>query len=314
MSSSRDRVIDRARACFVGLIAGDCLGSIVDGMKPQVAARIFPDGPRMKDASKIGLLPGQPTAVAEMAIVLARKLARYGSYNRKLAAEIYRRWIDTEPFRLEKDLAEVLAERAESAKPTGSVLARCVPIAVMSVRLHGDIRLTSVVEWIKEEMSLTHPDKECADVAAIFACMLSDSVEYGARGESLVTLAVRYGRMLEVEEDVLATVRYSTSDSNLESMPKGPLKSLCCVLRCAARVKNPEKAVVAALTTTDQPSIHAAAVGALVGARHGLAGLPEAWGKNLSICRPKQGQPQVRQPRPRDYWPADIHSLAASLS
>jgi ADP-ribosylglycohydrolase len=254
-----------------------------------------------------------------MSIALARKLSRQGSYNRKLAAEAYRKWIESKPFRLEKDLDAVLAERAEnaesdmSAAADGSVLIRCAPIAMISVRLRNDIRLATVAEWAKEDMSLTHPDKECADVAAIFACLLSNAIEYGARGESLFNQAAQYARMLEVDEPLLAAVR-SSSDSGLESMPKGPLRSLCCILRHAARAKSPEKAVLAAVMAGEQPSAHASAVGALVGAQSGLAGLPASWDREISVCRPKSGQQQVRLPRPREYWPADLHSLTASLS
>jgi tetratricopeptide (TPR) repeat protein len=162
-------------------------------------------------------------------------------------------------------------------------------------------------------MSLTHPDKECADVAAIFACLLSDSLEHGPRGESLFALAARYARNLEVEDDLLATVK-NTSDSVLDTLQRGPLRSLCCVLRHASRAKSPEKAVLAAVMAGEQPSAHAAAVGALVGALNGLSGLPASWDKEISVCRPKSGHQQVRLARPRDYWPADIHSLTTALS
>jgi len=294
-------------------------------MSPKIATKTFPEGPRLTDASRVGLLPGQPSAVAEMAIALARKLARHGTYDPKLAVRVYNDWLDSEPFRVEPGLKDFLRNKLDSEdnpddetdsslEASGSILARCVPIAMISVRLRSDIRLTSVAEWAVHDASLTHPDKETTDVAALFASLLSEAMEAGTQREALLALAAKQCRTLSIEDDVLSAIKRAAKDKPDQTMPKGALKTLCCALWHATQIKEPEKAIITAAMSGDQPSANAAATGALVGAMYGLRVIPAPWAMKISTCRPKTGQAQVRYPRPRLYWPSDIDSLATSLS
>jgi hypothetical protein len=116
-----------------------------------------------------------------------------------------------------------------------------------------------------------------------------------------------------VESGVSAAVKSASAKELDQTLPKGPLKTLCHALWHAVRIKEPEEAVIASAMSGDQASANAAATGALVGAMRGLGALPSTWSRALATCRPKIGG-HVRFPRPRDYWPADIDSLAGALS
>ena len=58
---------------------------------------------------------------------------------------------------------------------------------------------------------------------------------------------------------------------------------------------------------------NAAICGALVGAVHGRAALPDQWQRMVLTCRPMPGQPGVKQPRPALFWPTDALLLAERL-
>jgi ADP-ribosylglycohydrolase len=321
---SRDKVTERARSCFIGLIAGDCIGSVVKAMPMKRAIKIFPQGPRLSDAPQAGLEQGQPSAVAEMAIALARMLARYGAYDETNALRNYKEWVDSEPFQLENDIKAVIAAKAEAIlserkeipgrSNSGSALARCVPIAAICSRMRGDARLESLFKWAALDASMTHFNKKCLDAAAIFAALLSEGMETGLRRERLFTSALRWGKAAEVDTDVLNAIKTASGGKLEQPGMTGALRTLCYALWHASHIKEPDRAVGMSALSGDCPSSSAAATGALVGIVHGLAHLPSDWLTSVSVCRPKKGNALIRHPRPRTYWPADIESLAVALA
>jgi hypothetical protein len=58
---------------------------------------------------------------------------------------------------------------------------------------------------------------------------------------------------------------------------------------------------------------NAAIAGALLGAAYGRNALPKQWIEKILSCRPKAGEPRVRQPRPECFWPVDAPELAKNL-
>ena len=55
-----------------------------------------------------------------------------------------------------------------------------------------------------------------------------------------------------------------------------------------------------------------AIAGALLGAVHGCAAVPERWVRCLLSCRPLPGTPTAH-PRSVEYWPVDALELAEAL-
>ena len=58
---------------------------------------------------------------------------------------------------------------------------------------------------------------------------------------------------------------------------------------------------------------NAAICGALLGAVCGREAIPARWLDSLQNCRPEAGQPRVRHPRPKCFWPVDVLELAEKL-
>jgi len=75
-----DRV-PRAQGCLLGQLAGDALGSLVEFQSPSEIRRSYPDGVRkLADGGTWNTIAGQPTDDSEMALLLARRLVKNGSY------------------------------------------------------------------------------------------------------------------------------------------------------------------------------------------------------------------------------------------
>ncbi len=90
---------NRARGCLVGQLVGDALGSQVEFMgSAQIKAR-FPGGVREIARSLTwDTLPGQLTDDSEMALALARTLARTKRYDRQAVHQAYLEWLRSGPF------------------------------------------------------------------------------------------------------------------------------------------------------------------------------------------------------------------------
>ena len=89
-------MVSRAQGCFLGRLAGDSLGSLVEFQTPDQIRRKYPGGVRrLADGGTWGTIAGQPTDDSEMALTLARMLtgtrwiwSRRGSQGIYLLAEL----------------------------------------------------------------------------------------------------------------------------------------------------------------------------------------------------------------------------------
>lgn len=93
-------MLDRARGCLLGQVAGDNLGGLVEFRGgPEVIARLYPNGVRqMRDGGTWGLMAGQATDDSELALALARSICAKGGYDMESTRRAYRRWLDSGPF------------------------------------------------------------------------------------------------------------------------------------------------------------------------------------------------------------------------
>ena len=67
--------ISRAQGCFLGQLAGDALGSLVEFQTPEQIRQKYPDGVReLVDGGTWNTIAVQPTDDSEMALILARLL------------------------------------------------------------------------------------------------------------------------------------------------------------------------------------------------------------------------------------------------
>ena len=74
-----------------------------------------------------------------------------------------------------------------------------------------------------------------------------------------------------------------------------------------------EGGVVDTVMSGGDTDTNAAIAGALLGAVHGEAAIPQQWRDAVLNCRPELGRVGVRRPRPREFWPVDAIELADQL-
>jgi len=74
-----------------------------------------------------------------------------------------------------------------------------------------------------------------------------------------------------------------------------------------------KKGVVDTVRCGGDTDTNAAIAGALLGAAYGIEMVPEQWLESILRCRPQSGLKEVRQPRPQEYWPVDVLTLAETL-
>jgi ADP-ribosylglycohydrolase len=77
--------------------------------------------------------------------------------------------------------------------------------------------------------------------------------------------------------------------------------------------RNFEGGVVDTVMRGGDTDTNAAITGALLGAVYGRAAVPIRWVEKILSCRPEAGQPHIRRPRPRCFWPVDALELAEQL-
>ena len=71
-----------------------------------------------------------------------------------------------------------------------------------------------------------------------------------------------------------------------------------------------EHAVIETVHCGGDTDTNGAICGALLGAVHGRAAVPEQWVSCIVRCRPTE---ETTQPRPKEYWPDDALRLAEDL-
>jgi ADP-ribosylglycohydrolase len=74
-----------------------------------------------------------------------------------------------------------------------------------------------------------------------------------------------------------------------------------------------EEGVAGTVQLGGDTDTNAAITGALLGAAHGRAALPQQWVNQVLTCRPLAGIPGVARPRPAAFWLVDVLWLAERL-
>ena len=121
--------IKRAQRCFLGQLAGDALGSLVEFQSPEEIRLSHPNGLReLSDGGTWNTIAGQPTDDSEMALMLARMLIERGTYNSDVALKSYRFWLDSDPFDCGATIATGLRGQPSYNSQANGALMRISPL------------------------------------------------------------------------------------------------------------------------------------------------------------------------------------------
>ncbi len=305
-------ILSRAQGCLLGQLAGDALGSLVEFQTPQEIRMQYPGGVRdLADGGTWNTIAGQPTDDSEMALLLARMLARQGSYDPEQARQAYVFWLESGPFDCGGTIYRGLRGRTNPDSQANGALMRISPLGIFGAR--HDLR--HVADWARQDAALTHPHPVCLQANTLFAMAVSQGIRTGCDPNDLYRLVADWAKELGVEDSLIDTVHRAAESppSDYVSLQGWVLKAFQNALWQLTHASNLEEAVVDTVMHGGDTDTNAAICGALLGAVYGRDAIPDQWAGCLLNCRPEAGRPNVYRPRPECFWPVDALDLAERL-
>jgi len=210
-------VVARAQGCLLGQLAGDSLGSLVEFQNEATIGRLYPDGVRdLADGGTYNTIAGQPTDDSEMALMLARSIARAGRYDPGAAAVAYAHWFDSNPFDYGGTTAQALrpavgaqargdnpASVAAVARLAASresqangALMRASPLGIFAHALP----VAAAADLARKDAALTHPHLVCQDANAVFVVAIAHAVAAGSDPEQTYSFVIDWAGEIGDEE------------------------------------------------------------------------------------------------------------------
>jgi len=304
--------LSRAQGCWLGQLAGDSLGSLVEFRSPADIRRQYPDGVReLADGGTWNTLAGQPTDDSEMALALAHTLVRDGRYEVPSVRAAYVDWLHSDPFDRGSTVTAGLSGRPSTSSQANGALMRISPLGIFCARRDPD----QAAAWAQEDARLTHPHPVCVQANALFAVALAHAIRTGCDGATLYQHILERAADLPVAAPLLSVIRDAAAAPPADYVHQQgwvliAFQNALWQLRHAPTL---EAGVVDTVMRGGDTDTNAAIAGALLGAVHGREAVPAQWADRVLNCRPSAGDPRVQRPRPERFWPVDALELAAKL-
>lgn len=337
-------VIRRAWGCLLGQIAGDSLGSQVEFKKEADIRALYPAGmDELEGSALYRTLPGQPTDDSEMALALARTLARDKDFCADHVRAAYEEWLRSHPVDFAHAVFRALHGKPDMRSESNCALMRVSPLGIFGASLvpetllpchdggepdwkgvSRDEGMKKLALWATEEAGLTCPHSLCRAAGAAYVTALACGVRSGSRkGMVQTALAVvdalpSWSRGL-VDEASAGRVRdclilaeqerpedYQNDMSHVLTALQNGFWQLLHAADAGAGVRD-------TVMRGGDSAANGAVAGALLGAALDIDSFPHQWADAVLACRPEAGRPGVSQPRPESCWPLDFMPLAESL-
>jgi ADP-ribosyl-[dinitrogen reductase] hydrolase len=320
-------VLARAQGCWLGQLAGDALGSMVEFKPAATIRQMYPGGLHEIGPSRVfGTLAGQPTDDSELALALARALVAHGFDVEPIAAA-YGDWHESGPFdeggatrqalsgiaaaRRRGDSAAATArESASQSSQANGALMRQSPLGIWGYALDPMV----LDGYVRADTQLTHPNPVCQDASAAFIVALAAVIHEGLDGPAAYARACAWdqahGHSPKVTQALAAAqMERPNYEQSIGHVPIALQNAFYQALYASSFADG----VVDTVMQGGDTDTNAAIAGALLGAIHEADAVPYQWRAALLACRPAQGAPEVHRPRPEMYWPVDALDLAAQL-
>ena len=302
----------RAQGCFLGQLAGDALGSMVEFQSPESIRRQYPHGLRqMADSAVWHTIAGQPTDDSEMALMLARTLVDYRTYHVDAVLNAYQWWLNSAPFDCGTTVAAGLRGHPNINSQANGALMRISPLGIFGSRYS----LAQVGEWAKQDAALTHPHVICQQANALFAMAIAHAIHSQCDATQLYRQIKQWAKDMDVESTLTRAIEEADEHPPADYVHHQGwvLIAFQNALFQLRHALNLEEGVVDTIMRGGDTDTNAAICGALLGAVYGLSAIPEQWVQCVLNCRPNAGAAGVHRPRPECLWPTDALELAEGL-
>jgi len=289
MSESGNDILQLAQGALLGALIGDAAGATLEFLGRPPTTEDVRQALCMTGGGVWETAPGQVTDDGELTLALCQALAGDDEYRPNRVAQAYRRWHLSEPFDIgyatssalsegelhSFQLAELITGNAKQhnseSKANGSLM-RATPLGIWAVR----VDLATAIEAARQDARLTHPNLSCqwataAYVVAIRHLMLNPGDCRGAfcRAESILPQ--------KGAEDV----SYWLNRAKVCDLPNfHPSAGYVGIAFTHAfyhlhSATNYLDGITAVLSGGGDTDTNACIVGGLLGALHGIQGLPE---------------------------------------
>ena len=301
-----------AQGCLLGQFAGDALGSLVEFQSSERILAKYPDGVRdLADGGTWDTIAGQPTDDSEMALMLARSIVKEGGFDAARVRDAYVYWLDSGPFDCGNTVRSGLRGYLNYDSQANGAMMRVSPLGIFGAK-HS---LESVSEWAQGDAVLTHPHIVCLQANSIFAMAIANVIQTGCGPDELYRRMCTWADEQGIEP-VLLRVMEAASDklpSDFKTQQGWVLIAFQNALWQLLHAPDFEEGVVDTVMRGGDTDTNAAICGALLGAVYGRDSVPERWVEAILNCRPEAGNPRVKQPRPKVFWPVDALELSERL-
>lgn len=299
--------IEVARGAVLGALAGDAAGATLEFIGRVPKLQEVKQAMKMVGGGVWQVAPGQITDDGEMTLCLVQALAGKPAFDRNLAAKNYRRWLQSMPFDVgittrkalnipaagkDDELASAIEESAlrlnMGSKANGSLM-RITPLAVWSHRLTA----AEAMQAARCDARLTHPNPACQYAAAAYVLAIRHLVLHPGDADGAFHAAKS-----AVEEEVSGEVRSWLQEAERnEGPPYHPLSGFVRIafthaFRHLILCSSYPAAIKETLQGGGDTDTNACIVGGLVGALHGIGGIPEAMWRAVTECDTGKGQPR----------------------
>jgi ADP-ribosylglycohydrolase/fructose-1,6-bisphosphatase/inositol monophosphatase family enzyme len=296
--------LERAQGAMLGQVIGDSLGARVEAKPANEIARLFPNGVReLADGGVYHLMAGQPTDDSEMALSLARTIARDGRFEAARVLDGYRRWITSRPVDVGLTTERGLIGASDPRSESNGSLMRCSPIGVWAA---GDPALAA--RTARDDSGLTHPNDICLEACAAYCAAIAAGVA-GVSREEMLAAATAHSK--GPARDAVKRGAAGAKPVDFFTHPGWVVLALQNAFFCLMNMDF-EEALVSTVGQGGDTDTNAAIAGALLGAAHGRDAVPQRWVFAVLSCRPLAESGALR-PRPTEYWPDDILELSEAL-
>jgi ADP-ribosylglycohydrolase len=282
--------IDCARGVIVGLACGDALGAPVEFESRQSIAAKFPDGLRdFTSGGWMNVVPGELTDDSRMMIDLGETLVRPGPIDLDHLGQRFVAWMEENPkdignttriaiealrdgVRWSEAGALALRQRGPNGAASNGSVMRCAPVAVRFGNDPDQLRTVSI-----DTARITHAERRCTWAAVALNQAIAHALNGGAVSDMIEAAIGGID-----QDEVVRAIKNAPERREADLNGRGYVLNAVEIAFWATVTQSTfEEAVVRAVMIGDDTDTNAAVTGALAGAVHGYASIPERWRATL---------------------------------
>lgn len=294
----------KARACIIGAMIGDSIGSTLEFYNSENATKILQKYENFSyglvGKGPFNLIPGQFTDDTELALAIMQVIFINGEYNQKLVAKNYHDWYKSEPFDIgistknafkNTSVASMIsaAKTENNSSLSNGFLMRLFGL----VGMYHNQTEKKLMTAIMEDVILTHGHAEAIEIAKFYGTLLSHAVnnksaneiyDFGKKFMDRSNLIDAIYKSVDTDSDyfVYGCKRFQLRDisGNFQGFVGF---ALWLLLKCLKKYNNYPDAIIYTLSFGGDTDTNACIIGAVMGALYPTS-IPSVWINDLYDC------------------------------